>query len=206
MANTLYPSSFESWSTPCEPSAQSALWENNCFPPIPANVTKFRQSLSQHEIEVVESLTAEFMAEYGYERMTDARLSVTRTMVEAARGLSEANKAKAWANLKHDNYQVNLRERQGNVMNRWCLSRSWLESGMFAVTGLHPALLPGQLLGQFAAKAGGTGQGPCQSTGTHGSRGGTTGRGAGGSYRCPESTTDFQVRFTVEYDFPVGYC
>ena len=84
-------------------SGLSALWESNHFPPIPAAVNKFRKNLTTEEINIIETLTCDYMDRYGYETMTPANSTITPQIVENARKRSEANKQKAWATLRQNN-------------------------------------------------------------------------------------------------------
>lgn len=86
-------------------SGLSALWESNCYAPIAANADKFKQALSMEEIEIIETLTREYMDRYGYERMTRAKAKITPGIVIAARERSEALKQKAWADLAQNNFR-----------------------------------------------------------------------------------------------------
>lgn len=86
-------------------SKMSALWESNRFPPVLANKDKFKQQLSMQEIEVIESLTKEFMQLYGYEMMTDASLELSPEVLAAAKDKSSKGRVEAWDSLKHDNYK-----------------------------------------------------------------------------------------------------
>ncbi|MBC3916174.1 sulfotransferase [Undibacterium sp. CY18W] len=86
-------------------SHMSALWETNRFPPVMANKDKFKQQLSMREIEVIESLTKEFMQLYGYELMTDANLELSQEVLTAAKEKSCKGREVAWDTLKHDNYK-----------------------------------------------------------------------------------------------------
>ncbi|MEO0987252.1 MAG: sulfotransferase [Cyanobacteria bacterium J06639_14] len=81
-------------------AGRSALWENNCFAPIPAYIDKFKKSLSSEEIEIIETVTKEYMDLYGYERMTAADLKITDTMIESVRERNELNRRKSWLDLK----------------------------------------------------------------------------------------------------------
>ena len=57
------------------------------------------------EIEIIETLTREYMDRYGYERMTRAKAKITPGIVIAARERSEALKQKAWADLAQNNFR-----------------------------------------------------------------------------------------------------
>ena len=86
-------------------SGMSALWESNCYPPIPANAVKFKQSLSMKEIEIIETVTGEWMDRYGYERMTAGKSPLTLDELTAARHVSEEKRRDAWINLSKNNYK-----------------------------------------------------------------------------------------------------
>ncbi len=86
-------------------SQLSALWASNCFPPIVANVDKFKKQLSMDEIEVVETLARDYMEIYGYELMTNACATVDEGMIKAARERSEAGRQAAWRELENNNYR-----------------------------------------------------------------------------------------------------
>jgi Sulfotransferase family len=77
-------------------SGMSALWESNRFAPIPANIDKFKKSLTTEEIEIIETLTGEFMDFYGYARMTAGHAKVTPRMIADTRKRSEAKRKQAW--------------------------------------------------------------------------------------------------------------
>jgi hypothetical protein len=92
-------------------SGMSALWESNRFAPIPANVDKYKKSLTMDEIAVIETLAAAYMAQYGYERMTSGEVKITQRMIADARKRSEAKRTKAWAALeKNDPRDYQLRK------------------------------------------------------------------------------------------------
>ncbi len=81
-------------------SGMSALWVSNRFAPIPANVDKFKKSLSIDEIAVIETLAQDFMKEYGYERMTATDVKIAQRTIAAAKKRSDSNRKKAWEELK----------------------------------------------------------------------------------------------------------
>ncbi len=89
----------------CDISHRSALWESNQSAPIKANVEKFRRYLSMEEIELIETLTGEMMNYYGYERITEGKTVITDEMEAQAIKNHEANKMKAWSDLKMKNPQ-----------------------------------------------------------------------------------------------------
>ena len=61
----------------------SSLWSSNCFPPIAGNIEKFKQQLSEHEINLIETMAGKHMDRYGYTRLTsgNARISQDRFAV-----------------------------------------------------------------------------------------------------------------------------
>ena len=81
-------------------SGLSALWATNSSEPIPANVDKFEKSLSLEEIQLIETLSAEHMSYYGYERMTQGFTLVTDSMVKTAKQQSQQGKIAAWEAMK----------------------------------------------------------------------------------------------------------
>lgn len=86
-------------------SQMSALWEYNCFPPIMANVDKFKQQLSMDEIEIIETLARGYMEIYGYEMMTAAQADVSATNFEEARMRSDLGRRLAWEMLAKNNFR-----------------------------------------------------------------------------------------------------
>lgn len=86
-------------------SQLSALWASNCFPPIVANVDKFKKQLSMEEIEVIETLAHEYMDLYGYELMTNARAALSEHTVKTARERSDAGRQTAWRELEKNNFR-----------------------------------------------------------------------------------------------------
>jgi hypothetical protein len=91
-------------------STMSSLWESNVYPPIPANVDKFKKYLGADEIEIIETLTGDFMDRYGYQRMTAGKADVSPLAVATARERSAARKVNAWAELeRNDNRDYQLR-------------------------------------------------------------------------------------------------
>jgi hypothetical protein len=92
-------------------SGLSALWEANSSRPIPANVDKFKKSLSLEEIEVIETLTGEHMDFYGYERMTPGRATITTRQFQAAREHSDTGRREAWTALARNNYRDHVLRR-----------------------------------------------------------------------------------------------
>jgi hypothetical protein len=98
-------------------SQLSALWTSNCFPPIAANIDKFKQQLSLSEIEIIETLARDDMARYGYERMTDANAVIDTAARQAAREHSEAARQAAWQELEQSNFRdYVLRKHRANYL------------------------------------------------------------------------------------------
>ena len=86
-------------------SQLSALWASNCYGPVAANKDKFKTQLSADEIELIETLAQEHMAHYGYERMTQARATITDDTWNAARRHSDVGRQTAWSDLEQNNYR-----------------------------------------------------------------------------------------------------
>ena len=82
-------------------SQLSNLWESNASHPIPANIDKFKKTLSQHDIEIIESLAGPFMDYYGYERMTDSNIKIDEDAINDAVKCSAEIKLEAWQALRH---------------------------------------------------------------------------------------------------------
>ncbi|MBT9312674.1 sulfotransferase family protein [Leptothoe kymatousa] len=81
-------------------AGRSALWENNCFAPIAANIDKFKKALSAEEIEIIETVTKDYMDLYGYSFMTSASANVNDDAIESAKERSALGKHKAWLDLE----------------------------------------------------------------------------------------------------------
>jgi hypothetical protein len=86
-------------------SRMSALWESNCFAPIPANADKFKQQLPLEDIRVIETLAQDYMRAYGYELLTPADAVVTEASFEAAQGRSNNARQAAWQELEQANFR-----------------------------------------------------------------------------------------------------
>jgi len=78
----------------------SALWASNSSEPIPANVDKFKQTLSIEDIQLIETLSADYMSYYGYERMTEGTTLVTDAMIEMAKQRSAQGQQAAWETMR----------------------------------------------------------------------------------------------------------
>ena len=81
-------------------SQQSSLWESNSSAPIPANIDKFKKTLTDLEIGCIETVTGKWMDQYGYARMTNTPVVVTEEQLQEARQKSSERRAKAWEDLK----------------------------------------------------------------------------------------------------------
>ena len=86
-------------------SGLSELWATNSSEPIPANVDKFKQDLSLENIQLIETLSAEHMSYYGYERMTQGATLITESMVKTAKQQSASGKEAAWEAMKENDPQ-----------------------------------------------------------------------------------------------------
>ena len=89
----------------------SALWESNAFDPIPANIDKFKRSLTLEEINIIETLAGKHMEHYGYERITQGSTKITQEIIENGKKHSLKRKQDAWASLKQNHpvdYQLRM--------------------------------------------------------------------------------------------------
>jgi len=86
-------------------SQLSALWSSNCFPPIAANIDKFKQQLSLDEINVIETLTGAYMDRYGYTRLTAGDADVSPASRAQAVARSDEGRERAWRDLEQDNFR-----------------------------------------------------------------------------------------------------
>lgn len=84
-------------------SKLSALWQTNALPPIPANVNQFKKQLTLDEIELIETMTAEYMDHYGYEKMTSAQTPILDVQFEQAQQRNQDLRQAAWQQLAQDN-------------------------------------------------------------------------------------------------------
>ena len=82
----------------------SALWESNASAPVVANIAKFRQYLSNKEIETIETLAGDHMDYYGYERISAGKAEVTPALLAAAKERSDMKRKDAWSHLKNESY------------------------------------------------------------------------------------------------------
>jgi hypothetical protein len=86
-------------------SQLSSLWSSNCFGPITANKDKFKSQLTMEEIELIETMTREYMEHYGYELMTKANATISDSRLAEARTQSEIGRQRAWRDLEQNNYR-----------------------------------------------------------------------------------------------------
>lgn len=86
-------------------SQLSALWSSNCYPPIAANIDKFKQQLSLDEINVIETLTGDYMDRYGYTRLANGDAAVTPGMRALAVERSDEGRERAWRDLEQANFR-----------------------------------------------------------------------------------------------------
>ncbi|RKP45481.1 sulfotransferase family protein [Trinickia fusca] len=83
----------------------SALWSSNCSAPIAEHADKYKRQLTIKEIATIETLTAEYMERYGYERMTGKAVQLDEAELDAARARSIERKAQAWRALEQQNFR-----------------------------------------------------------------------------------------------------
>lgn len=96
----------------------SDLWKTNTSAPIPAYIDKFKKSLSMEEIEIIETVTKDFMEYYSYEKMTPATANVTQEVIDKAIKNSKPKKAQAWLNLQtNDPRDYQLRKFRSNYLD-----------------------------------------------------------------------------------------
>ncbi len=97
---------------------RSALWKTNCFAPIPAYIDKFKEALSLEEIEIIETVTRDYMDYYGYERMTSAKVNITDEMIKSAESRNDLKRRNAWMDLKvADPQDYQLRRFRADYIN-----------------------------------------------------------------------------------------
>ena len=86
-------------------SQLSALWSSNCFPPITANIDKFKQQLGLDEINVIETLTGDYMDRYGYTRLAAGDAILTPAILISALERSDEGRERAWRDLEQANFR-----------------------------------------------------------------------------------------------------
>jgi len=98
-------------------STMSSLWESNYSSPILANIDKFKKSLTDEEIAVIETVAGDLMDYYGYERTTKHAIKITREMFDKAQKESDTKRKEAWADLrKRDPMDYQLRMFRANYL------------------------------------------------------------------------------------------
>ena len=80
----------------------SALWETNSSAPIPAYIDKFKKTMSNEEIEIIETIAGDYMDYYGYQRMTPGKAKISDRAIAEAKKRSAPKKLQAWENLKQN--------------------------------------------------------------------------------------------------------
>lgn len=86
-------------------SQLSALWSSNCYPPITANIDKFKQQLSMDEINVIETLAGPYMDRYGYTRLTRGDAVISAGLWSSAAERSDQGRKRAWHELEQANFR-----------------------------------------------------------------------------------------------------
>jgi len=84
-------------------AGMSDLWATNAKAPVAANVDKWRTQLSPADVEIIETLTGEYMDRYGYVRETAASAEVSEAQFADAERLSGDLCARAWSCLLENN-------------------------------------------------------------------------------------------------------
>ena len=87
-------------------SQLSALWSSNSHAPITANIDKFKQQLSDKEIEVIETLAGDYMERYGYTRLSRGGALGSPELLALSVKRSNQGRDDAWRELE----QVNFRD------------------------------------------------------------------------------------------------
>ena len=102
-----------------EISKLSALWESNASKPIKANMDKFKNTLSDEDILIIETITKDHMKLYGYEFMTPANATITEKMRQTAMDRSTVESAANWRQLQNDRPQdYILRRARADVISQ----------------------------------------------------------------------------------------
>lgn len=86
-------------------SQLSALWSSNSQAPITANIDKFKQQLSDDDIEVIETLAGDYMERYGYTRLSRGRAVIAPELFAPATARSDAGRERAWRELEQANFR-----------------------------------------------------------------------------------------------------
>ncbi|GJI99960.1 sulfotransferase [Duganella rhizosphaerae] len=100
-------------------SQMSALWSSNCYPPIAANIDKFKQQLTLDEINVIETLTGDYMDRYGYTRLAAGDAPLQPALLEQAQRSSKVGRELAWCDLERSNFRdYALRRSRADYLER----------------------------------------------------------------------------------------
>ncbi|WP_245714390.1 sulfotransferase family protein [Janthinobacterium psychrotolerans] len=86
-------------------SQLSALWSSNSHAPIAANIDKFKQQLSDDDIEVIETLAGDTMERYGYARLSRGGAVVSPERLALAVERSGQGRERAWRELEQTNFR-----------------------------------------------------------------------------------------------------
>jgi hypothetical protein len=81
-------------------SVQSNLWQFNHSAPILQHIDKYKQTLTEAEIAIIENVCSPYMSQFGYERSTSANLSITEAELAEAKVKSQNARALAWSEMK----------------------------------------------------------------------------------------------------------
>ena len=122
-------------------SRRSDLWVSNFSAPILANKDKFRSLLGADEIEIIETVTRDHMAHYGYEFMTPAQAVIPDAEGLAARARRSAEAGEqAWRDLARNNYRdyVVRRLRANYLAGRGAQNDKLVDAGNREMAA-HPA-------------------------------------------------------------------
>lgn len=99
-------------------STMSALWQTNTSAPIMANIDKYMKHLTKEEIQMIETICAELMDDYGYSRFYKEDTRLTNEIIARAKAQSETEKTKAWEALKeNDPRDYQLRQFRNEYIN-----------------------------------------------------------------------------------------
>ena len=86
-------------------SQLSALWSSNSQAPITANIDKFKQQLSDDDIEIIETLAGNHMERYGYTRLSRGGAAVSPEQLASAVERSNQARERAWRELERANFR-----------------------------------------------------------------------------------------------------
>lgn len=86
-------------------SQRSSLWSSNSFPPIASNIEKFKQQLSEDDINLIETMAGQHMDRYGYTRLTSGNASISQDRFALAIQQSNVRRKQAWHKLEEENFR-----------------------------------------------------------------------------------------------------